>query len=83
MPGEQWHRTAISQLAALRRMTQTAFGTLLSLEPAFAVLIGLVVLTQLPSPLQAVGIALVVIAGAAAQRDHRRPTDRTREEAVL
>ncbi|WP_345312869.1 hypothetical protein [Gordonia alkaliphila] len=43
----------------------------------------LIVLTQLPSPLQAVGIALVVIAGAAAQRGDRRPTDQVREEVVL
>nr|WP_237466716.1 EamA family transporter [Leucobacter chromiireducens] len=60
------------EMLALRRMTHTAFGTLLSLEPAFGVLIGLLVLAQQPSALQLLGIALVVGAGAAAQRGGRR-----------
>ena len=56
------------ELLALRRMTHLAFGTLMALEPAFGVLLGLLVLHQNPSPVQAIGITLVVIAGAAAQR---------------
>ncbi len=36
------------EMLALRRMTHTAFGTLLSVEPAFGVLIGLLVLSQDP-----------------------------------
>lgn len=40
------------EMLALRRMTHTAFGTLLSIEPAFGVLIGLVVLAQAPSLMQ-------------------------------
>lgn len=56
------------EMLALRRMTHTAFGTLLALEPAFSVPIGLLVLSQSPTAMQLVGIALVVIAGAAAQR---------------
>ncbi|MER7795960.1 EamA family transporter [Microbacterium sp. NPDC096154] len=60
------------EMLALRRMTHTAFGTLLSIEPAFGVLIGLLILHQAPTLLQVGGIALVVIAGAAAQRDGRR-----------
>ncbi len=58
----------ILELTALRRMTSTAFGTLMSLEPAFGVLLGLVVLHQQPSVIQFLGITLVVIAGAGAQR---------------
>jgi len=50
----------------------TAFGTLLSVEPAFGVLIGLVILAQSPTLLQVVGIAIVVLAGVAAQQDGRR-----------
>lgn len=57
---------------ALRHMTQTAFGTLMALEPAVGVLLGLVVLSQEPSWVQLLGIALVVVAGAAAQRGGRR-----------
>ena len=62
------------EMLALRRMTHTAFGTLLSIEPAFGVLIGLLVLAQTPTLVQLAGIALVVLAGAAAQRGGRRST---------
>lgn len=60
------------EMLALRRMTHTAFGTLLSVEPAFGVLIGLLVLGQTPAALQVLGVAIVVGAGAAAQRGGRR-----------
>jgi inner membrane transporter RhtA len=60
------------EMLALRRMTHTAFGTLLSIEPAFGVLIGLLVLSQSPTIIQLVGIAFVVLAGAAAQRGGNR-----------
>ena len=53
-------------------MTPTAFGTLMALEPAIGVLLGLLVLHQKPSTVQIVGILLVVLAGAAAQRGGRR-----------
>lgn len=63
------------ELLALRHMTATAFGTLMALEPAIGVLLGLLVLHQRPSPIQLVGILLVVLAGAGAQRGgRRRPT---------
>lgn len=78
------------EMLALRRMTHTAFGTLLAVEPAFGVLIGLLVLSQSPTPLQVAGITLVVLAGAAAQRGGRRdrpasgaePTDDAKGAAV-
>ncbi|MFF2841088.1 DMT family transporter [Paenarthrobacter sp. NPDC057981] len=60
------------EMLALRRMTHTAFGTLLSIEPAFGVLIGLLVLAQSPTLMQLVGVALVVVAGTAAQQDGKR-----------
>lgn len=63
------------EMLALRHMTHTAFGTLLSIEPAFGILIGLLVLAQTPTLVQLAGIALVVVAGAAAQRDGRRTTE--------
>jgi len=63
------------EMLALRRMTHTAFGTLLSVEPAFGVLIGLLVLAQTPSALQIIGIVIVIAAGAAAQRDGRRAAE--------
>ncbi len=61
------------EMLALRQMTPTAFGTLMALEPAFGVLLGLLVLHQQPSATQIAGILLVVLAGAAAQRGGRRP----------
>ncbi|KQO00789.1 hypothetical protein ASF21_10740 [Arthrobacter sp. Leaf234] len=60
------------EMLALRRMTPTAFGTLMALEPALGVLLGLLILHQQPSAFQFVGILLVVLAGAAAQRDGKR-----------
>ena len=60
------------EMLALRRMTSTAFGTLMALEPAFAMLMGVLLLHQVPVPLQLVGLTLVVLAGAAAQRGGRR-----------
>lgn len=63
------------EMLALRRMTHTAFGTLLSIEPAFGILIGLFVLAQTPTPMQLLGIAIVIAAGAAAQRGGARETE--------
>lgn len=64
--------TFVLEMAALRRMTHTAFGTFMAIEPAVGVLLGLLVLRQHLSILQAAGIALVVLAGAAAQHGGRR-----------
>jgi inner membrane transporter RhtA len=60
------------EMLALRHLKPSAFGTLMALEPAIGVVLGLVVLHQHPSPTQVVGILLVVLAGAAAQRGGRR-----------
>ena len=38
------------ELLALRKLTTAAFGTLMSLEPAFAMIVGLIVLHQVPGP---------------------------------
>ena len=56
------------EMLALRRMTHTSFGTLLSIEPAFGILLGLLMLGQTPTLMQLVGVAVVILAGAAAQR---------------
>ncbi|MFD3702789.1 DMT family transporter [Nocardia sp. NPDC058658] len=63
------------EMLALRRMTHTAFGTLLSIEPAFGTLIGLLVLAQTPTLFQLLGIAIVIVAGCVAQRGGTRTTD--------
>ncbi|MDO7868225.1 EamA family transporter [Nocardioides jiangxiensis] len=69
----------VLELLALRRMTHTAFGTLMALEPAIGLVWGAVLLDQTPSVGQLVGITVVVLAGAAAQRGGRR----TSAEAAL
>jgi inner membrane transporter RhtA len=65
------------ELLSLRRLSAAAFGTLMSLEPAFAVLIGLVVLGQVPHLSALAGIACVVAAGIGAERGGARPPQTT------
>lgn len=60
------------ELLALRRLTTAAFGTMMALEPGFAMLLGFVVLDQVPGPLGIVGICLVVAAGVGAARTGAR-----------
>ncbi len=60
------------ELLSLRRLTTGAFGTLMALEPALGLLVGLAVLSQVPSPLQTIGIVLVVVAGVGAERGGHR-----------
>lgn len=50
------------ELVALRRLAAGTFGVLLSLEPAAAAAAGLLVLGQVLSPVQLVGMLLVVVA---------------------
>ena len=56
------------EFLALRRLTARAFGTLMSVEPAIALLAGLLVLSQVPDALSAAGVVLVVAAGIGATR---------------
>jgi len=60
------------EFLALRRLTATAFGTLMSLEPAIALLAGLLVLGQVPGPISAAGVLFVVSAGIGATRTGAR-----------
>ena len=63
------------EMLALRRLTTSAFGTLMSLEPAIALVMGLVLLHQVPGLWPVLGVAFVVAAGIGAERtgarDHR------------
>ena len=56
------------ELLALRRLTTAAFGTLMSLEPAIALVVGLVALRQVPGAAAWSGSAFVVAAGVGAER---------------
>ena len=60
------------EFLSLRHLTSSAFGTLMGLEPAFALLMGLLVLGQIPSPAAAAGIGFVVVAGIGATRTGSR-----------
>jgi inner membrane transporter RhtA len=60
------------EMLALRRLTTAAFGTLMSLEPAVALIVGLVGLHQTPALAPVVGIMFVVVAGVGAQRSGAR-----------
>jgi inner membrane transporter RhtA len=60
------------EMLALRRLTTAAFGTLMSVEPAIALLVGLVALHQIPGLPAVAGILFVVAAGIGAQRTGAR-----------
>ena len=69
------------ELLALRRLSTGAFGTLMALEPAFALIIGLVALGQVPGPYGVVGVLLVVAAGVGAERAGTRAESEAPEPA--
>jgi inner membrane transporter RhtA len=60
----------VADQVAMKRLTRAAYALMVSLLPATATVVGLIVLTQVPSRTDALGIALV-IAGVAL---HREPT---------
>lgn len=61
------------EFEALRRLPNAVFGVLLSLEPAVAALVGLIALSQGLDPVEAVAIALVVLASVGALRSAATP----------
>ncbi|MDQ0757012.1 DMT family transporter [Arthrobacter sp. B3I4] len=61
------------ELLALRRLKASTFGTLMSLEPAVAALIGFAVLAQAPGISAGIGIALVVAAGIGVTLQEKAP----------
>ena len=65
------------EMAALKRMNKRAFGTLMAVGPAIALIIGMIVLIQIPSFLEVVGIAVVIIAGVATQQLSGRESEPT------
>ena len=70
---------------AMARLSRATYALLVALLPATATVIGIVVLAQVPSAVEVLGVALVV-AGVAVHRDRRAasdysPTDRRRSSA--
>src|SRR4051794_40417290 len=60
------------EFLALRRLTTAAFGTLMSLEPAIAAVVGLLLLHQVPGAWPVAGVLFVVAAGIGAERTGAR-----------
>ena len=56
------------EIEAMRRIPSATFGVMMSLEPAIAALVGLVILAQSVSLMEVVAIALVITASAGAVR---------------
>jgi inner membrane transporter RhtA len=56
------------EMIALKRLTKTTFGVMLSLEPAVGALAGLVVLGEALTPLQWTAIGSVIVASAGSAR---------------
>jgi inner membrane transporter RhtA len=64
------------EMYALRRMTTAAFGTLMCLEPAIALVAGLALLGQVPRVWSLAGVAFVIAAGLGAERTGARTVPR-------
>ncbi len=64
------------EMYALRRLTTSAFGTLMCLEPAIALVAGLALLGQVPRAWSLAGVAFVIAAGLGAERSGARPAPR-------
>jgi inner membrane transporter RhtA len=70
------------EFLALRRLNAAAFGTLMSLEPAIALLAGVIVLQQIPRIASAAGVIFVVMAGIGATRTGARAPAHPRPETA-
>ena len=60
----------VSDQLAMRRLARSTYALMVSLLPATATVIGIVVLAQVPTPAEVAGVALV-IAGVAVHRERR------------
>jgi inner membrane transporter RhtA len=58
----------VSDQLAMRRLPRATYALMVSLLPATATVVGIIVLGQIPSPVEVAGVALVV-AGIAVHRD--------------
>jgi len=72
----------VADQLAMRRLARASYALMVSLLPATATIIGVVVLAQVPSAVEVVGVALV-IAGVAIHRGPDVSEDRVRPAAVV
>jgi inner membrane transporter RhtA len=59
----------VTDQLAMARLPRATYATMVALLPAIATVIGIIVLAQIPSPIEIAGVALVV-AGVAVHRPH-------------
>jgi inner membrane transporter RhtA len=71
---------AFDQLA-MRRLSRATYALMVALLPATATVIGVVVLSQVPSPIEVTGVALVILA-VAVHQDHETPAPRLSSRRV-
>jgi inner membrane transporter RhtA len=64
----------VADQLALARLARATYALMVSLLPATATVIGVVVLAQVPSPREVAGVALVVL-GVALHRERRAERD--------
>jgi inner membrane transporter RhtA len=69
------------EFLALRRLNTAAFGTLMCLEPAIALVVGVLALGQVPGPAPVIGLLFVVAAGIGAERTGARAEHESLPEA--
>jgi inner membrane transporter RhtA len=65
----------VTDQLALARLSRATFALMLALLPAFASIIGVIVLRQIPTPIEVVGVALI-IGGVALRREDVPTTSR-------
>ncbi len=70
------------ELIAMERVPPTVFGVLLSLQPFMAAIMGFLVLGQHVSPLEAIGLLLVIVASVGVTVGGRDPTVATEPVAA-
>jgi inner membrane transporter RhtA len=70
----------VTDQLAMRRLPRATYALMVALLPATATVVGIVVLTQVPTPTELLGVALVV-AGVAAHRTERPARDLSRRAA--
>ena len=70
----------VSDQLAMRRLPRATYALMVSLLPATATVIGVVVLTQIPSTKELTGVALV-IAGVALHRERAEPSPQSARSA--
>jgi inner membrane transporter RhtA len=71
----------VSDQLAMRRLPRATYALMVSLLPATATVVGILVLAQVPSPIEVIGVALVV-AGVAIHREPERDDDAATELAL-